>query len=67
MSMRKLVGHSTYCSSLGQLNVIIQMKKKALKLQGNFSGESRSADKMNEAPDVEWEVIDLMEEMDHSP
>ena len=52
---------------LEQLNVIIQMKKKALELRGNFSGEGCSAEKMDEAPDMEREVVDLMEEMDHSP
>ena len=52
---------------LEQLNVIIQMKKMALELRGNSSGESRSADKMEVAQDMEREVIDLTEEMDHSP
>ena len=52
---------------LEQLNVIIKMKKMALELRGNSSGESRSTDKMEVAQDMEREVIDLTEEMDHSP
>ena len=38
---------------LEQLNIIIQMKKMALELRGNSSGESRSVDKMEVAQDME--------------
>ena len=51
---------------LQQLDVIIQMRKLALEHRGNRSGESH-VEKMDEAPDMEQEVIDLTEDMDDSP
>ena len=51
---------------LQQLDIIIQMRKKALEHRGKSSGERRSVDKMDESPGMEREVIDLTE-MDDSP
>lgn len=52
---------------LQQLETLIKMRKKALELRGKDSGENRPVDKMDDAPDMEHEVIDLTEEMDDSP
>ena len=49
---------------LQKLDVIIQMRKSGLEQRGNRLGESQ-VEKMDEAPDMEQEVINLTEDMDN--